>query len=175
MAENLRKAYSADLKMRQEGLEEQEPEGIALDVHEIVKPGVVYSDEVIEVTAFAVPHGTWKHAYGYRFETPDRVIVVSGDTAPSEAIIAACNGCDVLVHEVYSDAVWSQIKDPARDYHGTFHTSTTQLAAIAAKAKPKKLVLYHQLHMGVPDEFLVGEITALWDGEVISGVDLGSY
>ncbi len=175
MAEHLQKAWSADLKVRMEGIEQQEPEGIALRITEIEEPGVVYSDERIEISAIGVSHGSWDYAYGYRFETPDRVIVVSGDTAPSEAIVAACNGCDLLVHEVYSDAAWKQIRSDDRDYHGSFHTSTVELAKIAAKAKPKQLLLYHQLHMGASDAYLVREITSLWDGEVISGADLGVY
>jgi len=39
-----------------------------------------------------------KHAmesYGYRFDTPDRRIVISGDTNPVEKTIEACDGCDV--------------------------------------------------------------------------------
>jgi len=41
-------------------------------------------------------------AFGYRIETPDRAIVISGDAAPSQSVIDACNGCDVLIHEAYS-------------------------------------------------------------------------
>ena len=175
MSEHVQQAWKADLEMRMGGLEAQEPQGIDIAVHEISEPGVVYRDDAVEVTAISVPHGSWKHAYGYRFETADRVIVVSGDTAPSEAIARACNGCDLLLHEVYSEAAWSQIRDPERDYHGSFHTSTVELAQIAAAAKPKKLVLYHQLHMGASDDYLVQEVRALWDGEITSGVELGVY
>jgi len=28
--------------------------------------------------------------------------VVSGDTAQAESVVAACGGCDALIHEVYS-------------------------------------------------------------------------
>jgi len=175
MADHVRQAWQADLDMRMEGLESQEPEGIAIEVHEIQGAGVVYRDGFVEVSAIPVPHGSWKNAYGYRFETADRVIVISGDTAPSEAIAKACSGCDLLVHEVYSEAAWRPFRDPDRDYHGSFHTSTVELAEIAAAAQPKELLLYHQLHMGASDDFLVGEISALWKGKITSGVDLGVY
>ncbi|MEO8741848.1 MAG: MBL fold metallo-hydrolase, partial [Lysobacteraceae bacterium] len=56
------------------------------------------------VSAFAVHHGSWDHAYGYTFQTAGRRIVVSGDTTPMAEIVAQCHGCDVLVHEVYSVA-----------------------------------------------------------------------
>jgi ribonuclease Z len=43
-------------------------------------------------------------SYCYRFDTPDRSIVISGDTKPSLATIDACNGCDVLIHEAHTPA-----------------------------------------------------------------------
>ena len=41
-------------------------------------------------------------AYGYKFETADKTIVISGDTTPTDALVEAATGCDILVHEVYS-------------------------------------------------------------------------
>ena len=73
------------------------PEGHNVNAHE-VKPGVVYKDANVTVTAFPTQHAM--DSYGYRFETADRRIVISGDTNPTQATIDACNGCDVLIHEV---------------------------------------------------------------------------
>ena len=73
------------------------PEGHQVNAHE-VKPGVVYKDANVTVTAFATKHAM--ESYGYRFDTGDRSIVISGDTNPTQATIDACRGCDVLVHEV---------------------------------------------------------------------------
>lgn len=56
-------------------------------------------DGKVTVEAFAAAHGDWQHAFGYGFETPDRVIVISGDTRASRAVVEACDGCDILVHE----------------------------------------------------------------------------
>ena len=93
---------------------------------------------------FAVKHGAWRQAFGYRFQTPDRTIVVSGDTGPESHLDQQCKRCDVLVHEVYSaERFLSRFPPGARRYHAAFHTSTTELADIASKAKPKLLVLYH--------------------------------
>jgi ribonuclease BN (tRNA processing enzyme) len=64
-----------------------------VNAHEI-KPGIVYKDANVTVTAFPVKHGTVE-AYGYRFETPDRTIVISGDTTPTQSVIDNCNGCEV--------------------------------------------------------------------------------
>ena len=75
--------------------------GNKVSVHEI-KPGIIYKDKNVTVKAFLVKHGSWRQAFGYRFETPDRTIVISGDTSPSESIVENCDGCDVLIHELYT-------------------------------------------------------------------------
>ena len=75
-----------------------------VQVHEI-QPGVVYRDANVKVTAFLVRHGSWDEAFGYRFDTPDRSIVISGDTSPSDSVVKACNGCDLLLHEMYDDSM----------------------------------------------------------------------
>ena len=53
-----------------------------------------------ESVHFKVKHGSWKEAYGYRIESKDKVIVISGDCTYSENLIANAKGCDILVHEV---------------------------------------------------------------------------
>lgn len=176
MVGHLEQAWSADRRVRTLGTEQLPIGGGAIQVTEIGEPGEVYRDEQVVVTAITVPHGTWDHAYAYRFDTSDRRIVVSGDTAQSDAIAEACDGCDVLVHEVFSKAGLQRLGERHLGaYHGTFHTSTVELAELAAKARPKKLVLYHQLYMGASDEELVKEIEALWDGDVVSGGDLDVF
>ena len=37
-------------------------------------------------------------AFAYRFDGPERSIVISGDTAPSMNLVKLANGADVLVH-----------------------------------------------------------------------------
>ena len=81
-------------------------------------------------------------SYGYRFETPDRSIVISGDTNPTQATIDACRGCDVLVHEVLT-LEWLAKRKDFQGYAAQFHTTTAQLIELATKARPKLLVLYH--------------------------------
>src|SRR5205085_2766119 len=110
--------------------------------------GEVYRDSNVTVTAFRVQHGSWPVALGYRFATADRVVVVSGDTRPTEAVVDQCRGCDVLVHEVRSDARLTTRPPAWQAYHRAFHTSTVELAALATRARPKLLVLYHQLYWG---------------------------
>jgi ribonuclease BN (tRNA processing enzyme) len=178
MTDNLKKAYAADIKVRTEGLERLNPRDLAVNVHEIEEPGPVYRDEHVAIRAIGVPHGTWPQAFGYAIEADGRRIVISGDTAPSQAIVEACNGCDVLVHEVYSAEWFDQIFGATRgQYHSRFHTSTKQLAELATKAKPKLLVLYHQLYFGPRDQVdLEKEIRrASYAGAVVNGRDLTAY
>jgi ribonuclease Z len=145
--------------------------GWKANVHEIAV-GVVYRDERVTIRAFAVPHSAWKYAFGYRVETPDRTIVISGDTRPSGAIAAACHGCDVLIHEVYSDAGFANVPARRQAYHAQAHTSATQLGAIAAQANPKLLVLTHLLFFGASEERLLSEVRSKFSGDVVLAHDL---
>jgi ribonuclease BN (tRNA processing enzyme) len=174
MIDHLQQAYSEDIQVRLEGLEPANPDGYKVEVHEI-GPGQVYKDENVKVTAFTVKHGAWKHAYGYKFETKDRTIVVSGDTVPTESVIKACNGCDALIHEVYSKAGFDGRTKKWQAYHKASHTSAPELAKIAEKARPKLLILYHQLLWGPTPEQLLSEIKKTYKGEVVYGNDLETY
>jgi ribonuclease BN (tRNA processing enzyme) len=174
MTEHILKAYEEDIKVRIEGLEPANTEGYKVNVHEI-ETGPIYEDENVRVKSFPVKHGSWKYAYGFRFETPDRIIVISGDTVPTESIIENAEGCDVLIHEVYAEA-WFKKKEPEwKKYHASSHTSSRELAAIAEKVKPGLLILYHQLHSGITEEELLEEIREIYKGKVVYGRDLEVY
>jgi len=174
MVNLLLKAYSEDINIRLHGLEPSNPRGYEVHARD-VKPGVVYKDANVTVRAFAVKHGSWPQSYGYRFETPGRTIVVSGDTVPAESIIEACNGCDVLIHEVYSTTGFAGRPPEWQRYHSSFHTSSKKLAEIATKAKPKLLILYHQLLWSASKEQLMAELRQGYSGTVVFGNDLDVY
>ncbi|HTA65552.1 MAG TPA: MBL fold metallo-hydrolase [Xanthomonadaceae bacterium] len=175
MVAHLTAAYSADIDNRLHGLEPINKTGWRTQAVEIA-PGIVYRGDGMTVTAFAVQHAGFEHAYGYTFQTSGRRIVISGDTVPSEEVVRQCHGCDVLVHEVYSTAGFSKRPKEWQAYHLQAHTSTAQLAQIAMRAKPKLLVLYHQLYWGSTDDDLLREIKAAgYAGKVVSAHDLGAY
>ena len=174
MVTHIRAAYAADIEARLEGREPANPTGHQAVVRE-VEEGLVYEDENVRVTAYPVPHGYWAHAFAYRFETPDRTIVVSGDTAPSDAIVEACRGCDILIHEVYSQAGFDR-RDPVwQEYHAASHTSAPALGRLAARAQPGLLVLTHQLLWGATPEELVAEVRSTFSGVVVYGRDLDVF
>lgn len=175
MTKHLMAAYKEDIEIRLRGLEPSKPAGYVVNAHEI-KPGLIYRDANVIVSAFAVKHGSWQHAFGFRFETAGRSVVISGDCAPSQSIVENCQGCDVLVHEVYSTAGFARRPPEWQRYHASFHTSSRELAALAEKAQPKLLILYHQLLWGTTKEALLDELKqAGYRGRVVFGNDLDVY
>jgi ribonuclease BN (tRNA processing enzyme) len=174
MTDRLIAAYRKDIDIRINGLEPANSEGYKVRVHEI-EPGRIYEDENVTVTAFAVQHGSWDQAFGYRFDTPNRTIVISGDARPSPGITENCDRCDFLIHEVYSQAGFDRREPEWQRYHSSFHTSSHQLAKIAAEARPGTLILYHQLLWGPTPEELLAEIAETYDGKVVYGNDLDVF
>lgn len=171
MTEHIVAAYEEDIEMRVKGLEGANATGYKVTAHEI-QPGVVYKDANVTVKAFQVPHGSWKFAYGYRFETKDRIIVISGDTTFTRDMITQARGTDLLIHEVYCEAGFATRSEQWKKYHRSFHTSSRDLARIAAEAKPKLLVLYHVLLWGQSEGQLLKEIQEIYKGPVAIGKDL---
>jgi ribonuclease BN (tRNA processing enzyme) len=196
MTEHILQAYRVDIEtrtnpdgpMRDAG---RSPDGWKVNAHEI-KAGVIYKDEKVTVTAFVTKHAM--ESYGYRFETPDRTIVISGDTNPVEATINACNGCDVLIHEAQPLELVAKLPKSIQSFVAKYHTTTEQLAELASKAKPKLLVIYHTISFppGIapprllpPDagadalyaspEMLQKEIGSRYSGKFVIGKDLDVY
>ena len=128
-------------------------------------------------------------SYGYRFDTSDRSIVITGDTAPTQATIDACNGCDVLIHEVNTLTALAARPAMFQAFAGMYHTSTAQLAELAIQAKPKLLVLYHASISFRPrvnanfqgdaanssPEELLAEMQSRYGGKVVIARDLDVY
>jgi ribonuclease BN (tRNA processing enzyme) len=185
MTEHILEAYRADFETRSKHYEEKlysvgsYPEGHKVNARE-VKPGIVYKDANVTVTAFPTRHAM--ESYGYRFDTADRSIVISGDTNPAQATIDACNGCDVLIHEVLTHD-WLARRPDFHNYAARYHTNTTQLAELAKQAKPRLLILYHASIAWRPvvdnqrsrPEELLSEMMKRYSGHVVVGRDLDVY
>ena len=196
MTEHILQAYRIDIEtrtnpdgpMRDAG---RFPDGWKVNAHEI-KAGLIYKDEKVTVTAFATKHAM--ESYGYRFQTPDRTIVISGDTNPVEATIEACKGCDVLVHEAQPLELLAKLPQSIQSFVAKYHTTTEQLAELAGKAKPKLLVVYHTISfppgiapprllppnaradaLYASPELLQKEIGSRYSGRVAIGKDLDVY
>ncbi len=187
MTEHLLAAYQEDIAIRTGGMEHGSPDGWRVNAHEI-KAGVVYKDSNVTVTAFPTKHGDWEQSFGYRFDTADRSIVISGDTIPLQTTIDACHGCDVLIHEAQTLKFLNNPMRPnaqgydIQAYVAKYHTTTTQLAELAAKAKPGLLITYHNTITLRPEkrplastpEDLLREMKG-YAGKVVVGRDLDVY
>ena len=174
MTDDLMSAYKEDISIRINGLEKGDAIAYQVYTNEI-KEGQIYKDSNLTVTAFNVQHGQWDNAFGFVFQTKDKKIVISGDCTYSENLIKYAKDCDILVHEVYSDAGLKKRTQRWQDYHSTFHTSTYQLADIANKVKPKLLILNHQLTFGTSLQSLLDELRLKYAGPVVNGADLDVF
>jgi ribonuclease BN (tRNA processing enzyme) len=143
MTDHILEAWQADIEERI-STEAWQPSNYRdtykVNVHEI-RPGVIYKDANVTVTAFPTKHA-FPETYGYRFDTADRSIVISGDTTYSQTTIDACHGCDVLIHEATTLEFLAKRPD-FQPYSAKYHTNTTQLAELASKARPRLLIIYH--------------------------------
>jgi ribonuclease BN (tRNA processing enzyme) len=183
MTDHILEAWQADIEERV-ATETWQPSNYRdtykVNVHEI-SPGVVYKDANVTVTAFPTKHA-FPETYGYRFDTADRSIVISGDTTYSQTTIDACHGCDVLVHEATTLEFLAKRPD-FQPYSAKYHTNTTQLAELASKAKPRLLIIYHAsivLRPGLrpqasSPEQLLKEVLSGYSGEVVVARDLDVY
>jgi ribonuclease Z len=172
MTRHILLAWQADIDIRTKGLERRETSGVELQAHDI-KPGVVYQDPNVRVTAFRNAHGEWPETFGYKFQTADRTIVISGDTNPSAGVVEACQKCDVLIHEAYSENYQPADLPNWIEYRSKYHTTTKQLAEIANKTQPALLILYHR-GLGSAEEYVV-EVHRTYPGRVVAGEDLDVY
>lgn len=176
MTGNLLKAYALDIEVREEGLQHTDPKTLAPNVHEI-EPGVIYKDSRVTVSAFRAKHGTFPHSFGFKFVTPDKTIVISGDTSPNEGLVEQARNADILIHEVYAMAKYDNVSPETQTYLRSFHTSTKELAKIAGEAKPKLLVPIHMLgNKDLPSGTIEKEIReAGYQGKMAKSKNLDIY
>ncbi len=193
MTEHILEAYRIDIETRTnpEGNQRAISNGWKVNAHEI-KPGIIYKDANVTVTAFPTKHAM--ESYGYRFDTSDHRVVISGDTSPTEETINACSGCDVLVHDTQTLDLYAKMPERLHSFVTKYHTTTPQLAALATKAKPKLLVTYHTIAFrpGIAppkflssitatgasrstEEILQEEIGSRYSGQFVIGHDLDVY
>ena len=188
MTDHILKAYETDIDFRINGFEKANESGYRVEVTEI-ESGIIYKDDRVTVEAFPVSHGTLE-CYGYKFITPDKTIVITGDTAPLDIVAEKAKDCDILLHEVEYAAGISCREPKWQKYHREVHTLSTDLAQVAKKANPKLLVTYHRIyHMNIQDnrknlaaemawrdEAILDEIReAGYEGYVVNGKDLDIF
>ena len=175
MTKGMYRLMEADSKIRSSGLQPVKlKDAYRVEVTEIAE-GIVFNEGGVIVEAFNVSHGDIRPAFGYKISTPDKSIVISGDTAFSEKLMEKAKGVDLLIHEVISEKGLSGLSRFWQTYHRAAHTSTSDLARLATQARPGKLILYHPLSYGESEEGLVQEVRKAYNGEVILAQDLDIF
>jgi len=149
--------------------------------HELTRGGTVWTDDKVKVSAALVHHPIVEPAFAYRFDTPDRSIVISGDTTASDDLIQLAKGADVLVHEAMYlpgvDRLAARVPNhPGLKQHLlASHTSAEDAGRVAQEAGVKLLVLSHLVPAddpGVTDEMWIAAARVHFRGPVIVGRDL---
>jgi ribonuclease Z len=177
---NLERAYAADIRIRAED-QKLTPDGVAVAVEEFSGDGIVFDRDGVRVTAFAVDHGdAVKPAYGYRIDYSGHAVLISGDTRPSESVVAHGTGTDLLVHEVF--AVKPELmKNPAIQAIAAHHATPQQAGTIFARAHPKLAAYTHLSLIGTndiasvtPDE-IAAQTRETYQGPLVVGEDLMSF
>jgi ribonuclease BN (tRNA processing enzyme) len=170
--------FDVETRIPDEGRPDPRP---LLVANEFDKPGLIMEDENVRVTAARVNHKPIVEAYAYRFDTPDRSIVISGDTAPTDALVELAKGADVLVHEaLYVPALEKLLaRNPnaarLRDHIIASHTVTEDVGRVAAAAGVKLLVLSHLVpgdDWAVTDELWMEGPRQHFSGRIVVARDL---
>jgi len=144
MMRHLEEAFAFDIHMRRDVDESFSPEGIRMVAHDI-REGKVYERNGVTVTAFLVTHGLVKPSYGYRVDYAGRSVALSGDTSPSDSLVARCKGVDVLIHEAIDlDVLRSVVPNQQRrDAIVARHTTPEQAAGLFSRVLPRLAVFSH--------------------------------
>jgi len=149
--------------------------------HERTQDGPVMQDENVKVTAARVEHPLVADAFAYRFDAPDRSIVISGDTHRSDNLVKLARGADVLVHE----ALWvpgvdrlvafSPNATTLKKHIIDSHTPVEEVGQVAAAAGVKTLVLSHLVPAEddrLTDQMWVDLASVHFKGQIIVAKDL---
>ena len=180
LMENLERAYADDIKIRV--ADEKLPlSGIAVDVSEYDRDGVVHDKNGVRVIAFEVDHGdVIKPCYGYRFEYGGRVAVLSSDTRYNQNVIKHGMGADLLVHEVAS-ARPVLMKEAYIQRIIAHHTTPYDCGRVFAQTRPKLAAFTHIVQLASPTippsslDDMMAEARKTYDGPLEMGEDLMSF
>jgi ribonuclease BN (tRNA processing enzyme) len=170
--------YDIKTRIADEGRVPLEP---LVHPHELTMAGVVFEDENVKVTAALVDHPPVVPAFGYRFDGPDRSIVISGDTKPSQSLIELARGADVLVHEALYPAAIDRLvgsvpnASSLKESIVSHHTTAEDAGRVAQAAGVDTLVLSHFVppeDPSITDQMWADAARAHFRGRIIVGKDL---
>jgi ribonuclease Z len=171
--------YDVDLTLRAEhtGAPPIEVTLRTFDVPTTPAPVWTSEDGSIRVLAVAVHHEPVPEAVAYRVETPDAVVVVSGDTRVCAEVEDLARGADVLVHEACrTSAMAPLIAGTVFETIFSYHADTVDLGAMAERAGVPHVVLTHLIPppdaQGDTAKFADDLRTGGYGGRITVGEDL---
>ena len=139
---------------------------------EIVSEGIIYQHNGIKITAFLVNHHPVKPAYGYRIDSGEQSIVISGDTSFSENLIKHAKGADLLIHEVAAANSELLAGNPRLQKVISYHTTPKQAGKIFKATEPKAAIFNHVLLFGIGERTVLEATRESFNGDVRMGHDL---
>ena len=168
--DHLQQTYSYDVQLRNlySGLDLKS--GL-INTNEI-KPGVIFSENGLKVTAFTVNHKPVDPSYGYRIDFGDRSVVISGDTTFSQNLVDHASNIDLLIHEIMSVKGKILEKNPRLQKIQRYHTNPLQLLEVVNEVKPRATVLTHVILVGTSEEDVLQQVKEGYEGEIYMGEDL---
>ena len=164
-----------DLSVRERD-EGRPPLARLIHAHEVREAGQVMKDDLVTVTCAVVDHPLMPIALAYRFDCPDRSIVVSGDTRRSDALIKLARSADILVHEaLYLPAAPGAPGSALRKHVVDSHTTAEDAGRVATEAGVRTLVLSHFVPAESPpisDDQWLAAARSTFNGKIVVGRDL---
>lgn len=106
------------------------------------EPTEVWSGDGVRVLAGQVRHEPVHPAVGYRIETPDGVVAITGDTLVCDEVATLAAGADVLVYEAMRFSI-IEAAPPERHFILDYHADTRLIGAQAAALGVSTLLLTH--------------------------------
>ncbi len=170
--------FDIELRMMDEG--RPDPRNMVF-AHEFDQPGVILENDDVKIRVCRVRHPPITESYAYRFDTRNRSIVISGDTAYSPELAELAKGADMLVHEVmYLPGIEALVKrlpnaKRLREHLLASHTLPGDVGRVAAQAGVKTLVLTHFVpgdDPSISDDDWTRDVRKHFKGRVIVGKDL---
>ena len=140
------------------------------------KPATVYERNGVTISSFPVIH-ILNGAVGYRLDYGGRSVVFSGDTRPSNTLVAACDDADLLIHETFPTAAVLAKKAGmplavAEMIVNGAHTSPAMAGKVFERAGARMSAMWHL----VVDHDTVGpvysDMRTRHDGPVVISQDL---
>jgi ribonuclease Z len=130
MVEHLQEAFAFDIHVRRDVDEKFPSEGIRAVATDI-KEGTVYEANGVKVTAFLADHAPVAPAFGYRVDYRGHAVVMSGDTRPSDNLVRAAQGADLLIHEAGRWKHDPALSGPPDEFLAGSRTTRAQARTIA--------------------------------------------